>query len=95
MWEGGVGPNAGIGRFLTIHRFGHQSARHQSSGCASTAKFDVFSARVFLDRFQNKRIHDITIVLRQNWVWGRGCGSGGDWGRGLGGLGPCVPGGMQ
>ena len=77
---GSVGPNASIGGVLTIHRFGHQSARHQSSGRAGTAKFHVFSARVFLDRFHNTQIHDITRIMWQNWVLGRGWGS-------MGGLG--------
>ena len=85
---------------ISVHRFVYQSARHGSSGRASTAKFHVFSARVFLDKSQNIWIHKINIILRQNSVWGRGWGSGGDWGQGwgletgLGGLGPGVPGGM-
>ena len=88
-------PNAGIGGVLTIHRFGHQWGRRERSGRVSTAKIHVFSARVFLDRSQNTEIHNITIIPRQNWVWGRGWGSGGglgtvmgigdgDWGQGLG-----------
>ena len=64
--------NASVAGVLTIHRFGHQSGRHKRSGRASTAKFHVFSARVCLDRSQNTEIHDITIILRQNWIWGRG-----------------------
>ena len=40
-------------RFLTIHRFGHQSGRGERSGGLSTAKIHDFSARVFLDRSPN------------------------------------------
>ena len=45
--------NAGIGGVLTVHCFGHQSGRREASGRLSTAKFHVFSARVFLDRCRN------------------------------------------
>ena len=48
-----VAPNEGMRRFLTIHRFAHQSGRGERSGGLSAAKFRVFSARVFLYRSQN------------------------------------------
>ena len=71
-------PNEGIGGVLAMHRFGHQCGCRERSGRVSTTKIHVFSARVFLDKSQNTEIHNITIILRQNWVLGLGWGSGGD-----------------
>ena len=80
-----MAPNEGIGRVLTIHRFGHQLAGHQSSGRASTAKFYGFAVRVFLDRSPRPEIPNISVILGQKWggygngvgIWvGRGRGSG-------------------
>ena len=45
---GGVATNAGIKRFLTIHRFGHRLGRGERSGGLSTAKFHIVSARILL-----------------------------------------------
>ena len=67
-----MAPNAGIRRFLTIHRFGHRLGRGERSGGLSTAKFHVVSARVFLDSSQNTEIQNVTTIIRQNWVGGRG-----------------------
>ena len=46
----------GIEGFLTRHRFGLQSGRGGRSGGLSTAKIHDFSARVFLDRSQHRKI---------------------------------------
>ena len=62
---------------LTIHRFGHQSGRGERSGGLSTAKFHVFSARVFLDMSQEAHIHNIIEFLGQTGA-GVGTGWGGD-----------------
>ena len=85
---------------ITIHRFVHQSACHESSGHVSTFKNQDFSARVFLDIIPKVRIHNIIEILSQKWavaVMGRrghragtGFGKGGDgagmgWGSGMGG----------
>ena len=66
-----MAPNAGIGRFLSIHRFGHQSGRGEWSGAFSAAKFHVFSARVFLDMSQEAFINNVIGFSVQTWVWGR------------------------
>ena len=58
---------------LTIHRFGHQSGLGERSGGLSTAKFHVFSARVFLDMSQEAHIHNIIEFLGQT---GAGVGTG-------------------
>ena len=84
MWQGAVGPNAGILGFLTIHSFGHQSGGGERSGRASTAKFHVFSVPDFLDRSRNTSIHNSSIILRQDRIWGRGWGSGGGLGTEMG-----------
>ena len=52
---------------FTIHRFVHQSACHESSGCASTAKFHDCLARVFLDGSRKTKVHNINILLWQKW----------------------------
>ena len=52
-----------------IHRFVHQSARHERSGGLSTAKIHDFSARVFSDRYQNAHIPTLSLILVQNWGW--------------------------
>ena len=67
---------------MTIHRFGHQSGLGERSGGVSTAKFHVFSARVFLDMSQEAHIHNIIEFLGQT-----GAGVGLGWGRGGDGAG--------
>ena len=62
---------------LTIHRFGHQSGLGERSGGLSTAKFHVFSARVFLDMSQEAHMHNIIEFLGQTGA-GVGTGWGGD-----------------
>ena len=70
---------------LPIHRFGHQSGRGERSGGLSTAKFPVFSARVFLDMSQEAHIRNIIEFLGQTGAWvglggngdGNGAGDGG------------------
>ena len=57
-----------------IHRFVHQSARHERSGGLSTAQIHDFSARVFSDRYQNAHIPIFSLILVQNWGWDRGMG---------------------
>ena len=69
---GGVGPDTGISGVPGIHRFSHQSGRGERSGGLSTAKFNSFSARVFLDMPQEALIHNIIEFLWQKRVWGRG-----------------------
>ena len=61
-----MSPNAAIRRgVLTLHRLGHQSGRGERSGGVSTAKFHVFSARVFLNRPPTSEILDINVILGQ------------------------------
>ena len=52
-----------------IHRFVHQSARHERSGGLSTAEIHDFSARVFSDRYQNAHIPIFSLILVQNRGW--------------------------
>ena len=54
-WDWGV---------LTIHRFDHQSAGHESSGRVGTAKLRVFSTPVFFDRFQKTKMLTILTISR-------------------------------
>ena len=67
---------------MTIHRFGHQSGLGERSGGLSTAKFHVFSARVFLDMFQEAHTHNVIEFLGQTGAgmgtgwWGDGAGDG-------------------
>ena len=50
-----------------MHRFVHQSARHERSGRVSTARFHVFSARVFLDRSPKPEVFNIIVILGHKW----------------------------
>ena len=67
--------NAGIGGVLTVHRFAHQSGRGEGSGGLKSSIYHVFSARVFLDMSQEKKIDNIIEFLGQT---GAGVGRGGD-----------------
>ena len=67
-----MGPDTGVSWVSGIHRFSHQSGRGERSGGLSTAKFDRFSARVFLDMSQEALILNIIEFLGQNCAWGRG-----------------------
>ena len=63
-----MGPDTGISGVPGIHRFSHQAGRGERSGGLSTAKFNGFSARVFLDMSQEALILNIIELLGQNWV---------------------------
>ena len=67
-----MGPDSGISGVQGIHRFSHQSGRDERSGALSTARFNGFSARVFLDMSQEALILNIIEFLWQKRVWGRG-----------------------
>ena len=64
---------------LPTHRFGHQSGCGERSRGVGTAKFHVFSVRVFLDMSQEPYIRKVIEFLGQTGAWV-------GWG-GLGGLG--------
>ena len=50
---------------LSIDRFGHQSGPGERSGGLVTAKFDVFSARVVFDMYQEALMNNIIELLGQ------------------------------
>ena len=77
----GVAPNEGIGGFLIIHRFAHESVRGESSGGVSTAQVNDFPAFIFLTGLEKLKF-SIVIHFRDR----NGAGIG--WERGWGGLRP-------
>ena len=72
-----MGPNPGMGEFLTIHCFGHHQAMVRDLEVLVPPNFMFFSARVFLDMSQEAHIHNIIEFLGQTGA-GVGTGWGGD-----------------
>ena len=54
---------------LPTHRFGHQSGCGERSRGVGTAKFHVFSVRVFLDMSQEPYIRKVIEFLGQTGAW--------------------------
>ena len=64
----GVFGSGSSGGFLTIDRLGHLTGHGERSGGLSTAKSQVFSARIFVGSSRNTQKH--IGLLAYGWVSG-------------------------